>query len=124
MNRFVMSFTVNIKNDDIESVISEAEESSSYWCTMESEGECFGDTLAEHVINGGRVRIRDSVKMFTCTLTRRQIISAIQLYLQNPTAGDFLEFVDHELRVDTNYIDGAVADAIIQYAVNGEVLYK
>lgn len=56
-------------------------------------------------------------------LTKEKFLKGIERYIAQPTSGDFLEFVDHELRIDAGNVDAVVADAIIQYALFGEIIY-
>lgn len=56
-------------------------------------------------------------------LTKEKFLNGLAKYLKEPKYSDCLEFVNHELRIDTCYIDADVADTIIQYALFGEVVY-
>lgn len=44
--------------------------------------------------------------------------------MKNPIYSDFLEFADHEVRLDTGYADADVADTIIQYALFDELVFS
>ena len=110
-NKFDITLPVNITNAVIEVIMSEAKEACAHWCKVVPEEG-----------NGYRLECHEDIIYHI--LTQDKILEGIKKYLENPTAGDFLEVVDHELHVDTNYLEEEEVDAIIQYAVMGKIFYE
>lgn len=142
-----MTFNVHITDTVIETIIDEGMEGLKCWCSalkfnnprparyagwdseISPDDEKFEDAieLSDFVTDN----IKQSGMLWLCSkkdgkwyaLTRRKIIKGIRKYLNKPAAGDFLVFVNHELWADLSYIDGDVADAVIQYALFGRIIY-
>lgn len=82
----------------------------------------------EQIAKGGELHIHvvepfDQKDTEWYVLTKEKFLDGLEKYLKEPKYSDCLELVDHELRIDTCYIDAEVADCIIQYALFGEVVY-
>lgn len=45
------------------------------------------------------------------------------MYAEQPKNNDIFEVIDRELHIDCGMVDAEVADAIIQYALFGEIIY-
>lgn len=116
-------FNVVVKNEDIDDImVSALEGGITYWCDRaEVVGEYLGEYASEQISRGGTLRLYD-IEDYE-ELTKEKFLQGLRLYLSRPKAGDFLEFVDRELRIDPGYADAEVADCIIQYAIFGDVIY-
>lgn len=126
--RIKTELIINITDKDIEHIITEAEEGIKHWCDkIEPVEPQLGTSPYEHLIHGGTLvlhKIGSSGYENTQCITGDKIVNGIKKYIEEPTEGDFLEIVDHELHIDINYIDENIADAIIQYALFDKVIYK
>lgn len=118
-------FDVILRDEDIDDIMVTALEGGiNHWCSEvlpagEQPGECAGGQISR----GGYLKLHDFEGNAELILTKEKFTEGLKKYLVNPTAGDFLEFVDHRLLVDTGYVDAETADAIIQYALFGDVVY-
>lgn len=118
-------FNVVVKDEDIDDImVSALEGGITYWCDRaEVVGEYLGEYASEQISRGGALRLYDIEEDDYKELTKEKFLQGLRLYLSRPKAGDFLEFIDRELRIDPGYADAEVADCIIQYAVFGDVIY-
>lgn len=114
-----------ITDEDIDDILVSAFEGGiNYWCNnVKIVGEPFGDCASEHVSKGGTVLIHDFEEDKDYELTKAAVIKGISQYLMRPTSGDVLEVIDHELRIDTCYIDADIADAMLQIALFDDIIY-
>lgn len=126
-----IAFRVVVTREDIDDIMAAALEGGiTYWADEASvnEEKRIADWGHEQIARGGELQIhviepfdRDNTEWYT--LTKEKFLKGLETYLKNPAYSDFLEFADHELRVDTFYVDASVADAIVQYALFGEIIY-
>ena len=56
-------------------------------------------------------------------LGKDKMINGIIRYINQPSSCDILEVQNHQLVLDTGYVDAEVADAIVQYALLGDIMY-
>ena len=112
-----------ITAEDIDDIMVAALEGGiTYWCRkVDVEGKFLGEYASDQISRGGLLKIYEGENSHV--LDKEKLINGILQYIKEPVASDFLEQVDHELRIDTCYVDAEVADAIIQYALFGEVVY-
>lgn len=122
---FGLMFDVFISNEDIDDIMVTALEGGiNYWCNKaEVIGEYLGVYASEQISRGGTLRLYDFEEENWQELTREKFIAGLKKYIINPTASDICEIVYHEVRIDTCQADAEVADAIIQYAVFGDIIY-
>lgn len=120
-----VSFAVVVTPEDIDDImVSALEGGINYWCCRaEVEGEYLGEYASDQISRGGVLKLHDSEEDEVYELTKEKFLKGLEKYVKNPTYSDFLEFVDHEVRLDTGYADAGVADAIIQYAVFDDIIY-
>lgn len=118
-------FNVVVKDEDIDDImVSALEGGITYWCNRaEVAGEYLGEYASDQISRGGILKLHDGESQRSVELTKEKLMRGLKNYMQHPRANDFLEFVDHELKIDTSYIDAQVADCIVQYAVFGDVIY-
>lgn len=122
---FGLMFDVFVSDEDIDDImVSALEGGINYWCNeAEVVGEYLGEYASEQISRGGTLRLYDFEEENWQELTREKFIAGLKKYIINPTASDICEIVDHEIRIDTCQADAEVADAIIQYAVFGDIIY-
>lgn len=118
-------FPVILRDGDIEKILTIALSGSiTHWCrraeclNKENEREFY-----RKVTEGGTLFLYDYKSDRTLGVDKEGFVSGFQQYLEKPIGADVLEFIDHELRVNLNVVDSKVADAIIQYALFGEIRY-
>lgn len=129
--RLKLEFIINVTDRDIDNIVKMAEIGTKHWCDTAHwckevifHGPRYDGSVAEQMIHGGLVKLHSKIGDRDHYLTHAELIYGLQQYLKNPTDGDFLEFADHELYLDTSRIDENIADAIIQYALFDRILYK
>lgn len=114
-------FKVRITDEDIDDIMCSALEGGiTYWC---SEAEVKGEYGSEQISRGGILLLHDIEEPEFYELTKEKLLKGIMMYLANPTHSDVLEMVDHELRLDTSYVDADVADCMIQYALFDDIIF-
>lgn len=123
--RIQVLFEVVVTDEDIDDImVSALEGGVNYWCdTAEVAGKYLGEYASEQISRGGTLILHDMEEDRSYELTKAKFIQGLRMYLERPSAGDFLEVVDHELHLDTGYADAIVADSIIQYALFADVIY-
>lgn len=98
--------------------------SITYWADK-AEPRCGIEfNFASDVISkGGSILIHDNEEDATYELTKAKLLQGIRMYAEQPKSSDIFEVIDHELHIDCGMVDAEVADAIIQYALFGEIIY-
>ena len=120
-----VNFNVVVTGEDIDDIMCSALEGGiNYWCDKaEVDGKYRGEYASEQISRGGTLILHDTEEDRQYVLTKANFRAGLERYLKRPAAGDFIECVDHELRIDTGYVDAPAADCIIQYALFGDVIY-
>lgn len=126
-----LSFSVVVTPEDIDDImVSALEGGITYWANRAKvpEEKRVAEWGHEQIARDGELHIhvvesfdQDDTEWYI--LTKEKFLNGLVKYLKEPKYSDCLEFVNHELRIDTGYIDADVADTIIQYALFGEVVY-
>lgn len=120
-----VSFSVVVTPDDIDDImVSALEGGINYWCSKaEVVGEYLGEYGSEQISRGGILKLYNLEENKVYELTKEKFLKGLEKYIKNPIYSDFLEFKDHEIRLDTGYADADVADTIIQYALFDDVIF-
>lgn len=120
-----MEFKVRITDDDIDDImVSALEGGIVYWCyRAETVGKPKGKYASDQISRGGTLRLYDREDESVYELTKEKLVKGIAMYLENPTQSDVLEVIDHELRLDTSYVDADVSDCMVQYALFDDIIY-
>ena len=120
-----MEFKVRITDDDIDDImVSALEGGIVYWCyRAETVGKPQGKYASDQISRGGTLRLYDREDENVYELTKEKLVKGIAMYLENPTQSDVLEVIDHELRLDTSYVDADVSDCMVQYALFDDIIY-
>lgn len=118
-------FKVRITDEDIDDIMCSALEGGiTYWCSeAEVKGEYLGEYGSEQISHGGILLLHDIEEPEVYELTKEKLLKGIMMYLANPTYSDVLEMIDHELRLDTSYVDADVSDCMVQYALFGDIVF-
>lgn len=116
---------VIITDEDIDDILVSAFSGGiNYWCYVtEIIGEPLGDCSSEHVSHGGSITMHDKVSDVDFVLGKDKMINGIIRYINHPSSCDILEVQNHQLVLDTGYVDAEVADSIVQYALFGDIMY-
>ncbi len=126
-----VAYRVVVTGEDIDDIMATALEGGiTHWCDEASvnEKKRVADWGHEQIARNGELLIhviepfdQDDTEWYT--LTEEKFLRGLEKYLKNPIHGEFLEFADGELKLDTCYVDASVADAIVQYALFDEIIY-
>ena len=122
-----LSFSIVVTPEDIDDImVSALEGGITHWANKAKvlEEKRVAEWGHEQIARDGELHIHviepfDQKDTEWYVLTKEKFLNG----LEKPKYSDCLEFVDHELRIDTCYVDANVADTIIQYALFGEVIY-
>lgn len=116
---------VLLRNEDIDDImVSALEGGITYWCDKaEPVGEYLGIYASEQISRGGILRLYDFESEDDLILTKKRFVEGFERYIKANWPVGFLEPEGLGLRVDPGCIDGGIADAIIQYALFGDVIY-
>lgn len=119
---FTTLIPVTITSEDIDDIMITALEGGiTYWCRKaEVVGEALGEYASEQISRGGTLRLFDSESSDTWLLTRDKFIKGFKLWLESGTCESGVLI---ESEVDTSGIDAECADAIIQYALFGDLVF-
>jgi len=125
IEKMKIELEVVITNEDIDDIMCSALEGGiNYWCCKaEVVGEYLAEYGSEQISRGGKLRLYDSEEYKVYELTRDKFMKGLQMYFAKPVTGDFLDFTDYGLHLDTGNVDAAAADSIIQYALFDDVIY-
>ena len=120
-----VEFKVRITDEDIDDImVSALEGGINYWCCRaEAVGLPLGEYASDQISRGGMLRLYDREDESAYELTKEKLVKGISMYLENPTQSDVLEVIDHELRLDTSYVDADVSDCMVQYALFDDIIY-
>ena len=114
---------VHLTQQDIDDIMVGALEGGiNYWCdeAMVQVGRYLGEYASEQISRGGMLLLHDTEEDAYRELSLEKFLKGFQLWLEN--GGDQYGAVQgHE--VDCCNIDAGCADAIIQSALFGEVMY-
>jgi hypothetical protein len=101
----------------------------TYWCDkVEVAGEYLGEYASEQISRDGKLLFHliepfDDADTETYELDLEKFKKGIELWVKEPVGCNCLEQIDGKLRFDTCNADAIVCDAIIQYALFGEVVF-
>lgn len=117
--------TVVISKEDIDDImVSALEGGITYWVDkVEPRCGIEFDFASDVISKGGSIIIHDNEEDATYELTKAKLLQGIRMYAEQPKNSDIFEVIDHELHIDCGMVDAEVADAIIQYALFGEIIY-
>ena len=117
--------TVVISKEDIDDImVSALEGGITYWADKVEPRCGIEFNFASDVISkGGSILIHDNEEDATYELTKAKLLQGIRMYAEQPKSSDIFEVIDHELHIDCGMVDAEVADAIIQCALFGEIIY-
>lgn len=116
---------VVLSTEDIDDIMCGALEGGiTYWCNnAEVVGEYLGEYGHEQIARGGILKIHDREENKDYELTKEKFLKGVALWAKEPIGCNCLEHVDGKLHFDTCNADAIVCDAIIQYAIFGDVIY-
>lgn len=117
---------IALSMEDIDDIMCGALEGGiNYWCYRAEvvEDEYLGEYASEQISRGGSLNLYDSEEDAVHLLTKEKFLKGIELWAKNPVGCNCLEQKDGKLRFDTCNADAIVCDAIIQYAIFGNVIY-
>ena len=127
MNEIFVKFTVRVSNEDIDDIVSTALEGGiNYWCyDAEVVGEYLGEYASDQISRGGTLKLYDAESDDVWELDKPKLLEGISKAITN---GILLEYewakFDNEIiTLDTYQVDAEVADAIIQYALFGKLVF-
>lgn len=127
MNQEILKVEMEIvvTQEDIDDIMCGALEGGiNYWCDEASViGDYLGEYGSEQISRGGQLKLYDFEEGKYHVLTKEKFMEGLKLYFQKPTSCNILEQIDGKLRLDCCNADALVCDAIIQYALFGDVIY-
>ncbi len=115
-----INYNVEVDNECIDDIMSTALEGGiTYWCDdAEVVGDYLGNYASEQISRGGTLKLHDTEEDKTYELTREKFLTGLA-----KVVGERGLDVLIKGKVDASNIDAEDADAIIQYAIFGEVVY-
>lgn len=123
-NKFEVTAEITIKltEEDIDDIMCSALDGGiSYWCgKVEVCGDYLGEYASEQISRGGELWLYEEEDDTWRKLTRGKFFEGFKRWVED--GGDIYGAVIGG-KVDTGNIDGMCADAIIQYALFGDVIY-
>jgi hypothetical protein len=110
--------------DDI--MITALEGGINYWCNrVEVIGDYLGRYPSEQISRGGTLRLYESDDGIVFDLTQENFLEGVKMYMEEVTnSSNILDTnEENEYCIDPSNVDAIVADAIIQFAVAGYLMY-
>ena len=127
MNEIFAKFTVRVSNEDIDDIVCTALEGGiGYWCyRAEVEGEYLGEYASDQISRGGTLKLYDAESDDVWDLDKAKLLNGISLAITNGFLLEYkwVKFKNEIITIDTYQVDAEVADAIIQYALFGELVF-
>lgn len=116
---------IMLSQEDIDNIMCGALEGGiNYWCCKaEVVGEYLGEYGSEQIARGGTLKLYDREEDKVYELDKEKFLKGVELWVKEPVGCNCLEHIDGKLRIDTGNADAIVCDAIIQYAIFGDVIY-
>lgn len=133
-----VTLEIVLTQEDIDDIMCGALEGGiTYWC---NEAKVIGDYLGEYgseqIARGGKLRLHllepfdeDETEYYELDLEKLKkgvelwVKKGVELWAITPVGCNCLEQMDGKFRFDTCNADAIVCDAIIQYALFGEVIF-
>lgn len=115
-----INYKVEVDNECIDDIMATALEGGiTYWCDCaEVVGERLGEFASEQISRGGTLRLHDFEENKNYELTLDKFLVGLA-----KVVGERGLDVLYQGKIDSSNIDAEDADAIIQYAIFGEVVY-
>ncbi len=116
---------IKVTGEDVDDIMTGALEGGiSYWCDKtEPIGDCLGRYASEQISRGGKLLLFDFEAGEKHCLDLEKLLNGIKLWAMNPVGCNCLEQADGKLVMDCGNADAIVCDAIVQYALFGDVIY-
>lgn len=117
-----VSITANLTREDVDDIMSGALDGGiTYWADrVEVVGDYMAQYASEQISRGGELLIHDVEAEQSYYFTLDMFIKGFKLWLQH---GNDIHRAVSDGKVDTCNIDAGDCDAIIQYALFGEIIY-
>lgn len=111
---------VDLSQEDIDDIMVGALEGGiCHWCSCaEVVGKYLGEYASEQISRGGKLILHDAESDDKWELTLEKFLRGISLWLSNGGVG----CVEGK-KLDVCMVDADCTDAIVQYALFGEVIY-
>lgn len=125
-----VALEIVLTQEDIDDIMCGALEGGiNYWC---DEAKVMGDYLGEYgseqIARGGKLRLhlpepfdKDNTEYYELDLEKFK--KGVEMWAITPVGCNCLEQIDGKIRFDTCDADAIVCDAIIQYALFGDVIF-
>lgn len=115
--------STSITSEDIDDIMVAALEGGiTYWCdNVKIVGVAFGKYASDQIARGGSLQLFDAESNKEYLLNRSKLIYGVKLWLESGACEDDV-VIDGAL--NTSAIDAECADAIIQFALFGEIMYS
>ena len=114
-----------VSQEDVDDIMCGALEGGiTYWCSRAKVvGDYLGEYGHEQIAMGGQLELHDREEDEVYILDLEKLLNGIKLYAKNPTGYNCFEQKDGHLEIDCCNADANVCDAIVQYALFGELVY-
>lgn len=113
-----------VTQEDIDDIMSNALDAITYWCDEATVvGDYLGQYASDQISRGGKIMLHDFEEETDHCLDREKFMDGLKAWVWKPVGPDCLYQKDGELRIDPAEADAVVSDAIIQYALFGDVIY-
>lgn len=107
-----VEFNIEITDMVIQAIMHKCRSKALHWCHAVAE------------ITPDELEFYNKVDVRTHKLTTGMLIPGIERYVRKATDKDILKFINHKLCIDPSRIDAQTADAIVQYSLFGNIMYR
>lgn len=115
---------VAVTDEDIDDILCNAFEGgiTADWCRrVDVSGEMLGEYASEQISRGGNLILVEDEDESRHELTLDKFMKGLRMFLSE-NEGNGVSYLDNG-RIDTGTLDGIASDAVVQYALFGEVVY-
>lgn len=116
---------IKVTGEDVDDIMAGALEGGiTYWCDeAKVVGDYLGEYASEQISRGGKLMLYDYAAEEEHCLDLGKLLNGIKLWAENPIGCNCLEHIDGKLTIDCCNADAEVCDAIVQYALFGDVIH-
>lgn len=120
-----VNMQMKVTGEDVDGIMEGALNGGiTYWCDRAKPvGDYLGEYASEQISRGGKLMLYDFEEEAVHCLDLEKLLNGIRLWAENPAGCNYLEQADGGNLVMNCSTDAVACDAIIQYALFGDVIY-
>lgn len=120
-----VAMQIRVTGENVDDIMTGALEGGiPYWCRkVKVVGDYCGKYASEQISRGGKLLLYDYEEKIPYCLDLEKPLNGIRLWAKKLVGCNCLEYIDGNLAINCCNADAEVCDAIVQYALFGDVIY-